>query len=163
MRLPYYRIFERRERLLNEARSWVGTPFRENSAVKGPQGGVECRHFVHECHVVGGGCERYHMDVMPIQVVRHWHEHHAISQILAWLNAPELRARLSRVDEAAAPMIGDITIVETQRAAHHMGLWCGHEVLHVAIPAGVVAHSTRDPDFMRLVRCHYRLMEEVAE
>ncbi|WP_221029893.1 hypothetical protein [Actomonas aquatica] len=163
MRKPYYRTAERRERLLSEARSWVGTPFRENAAVKGPTGGVECRHFQHECHVAAGACPRFHMDVMPVEVVRHWHEHHAVSQILSWLNAPELRGLVMRVDEEDAPAIGDITIIETQRAAHHVGLWCGHEVLHVAIPAGVVSHSTHDPDFMRLVKCHYRLMEDVAE
>ena len=161
MRLPYYRTAARREALLNEARSWLDTPFRENSAVKGKQGGVECRHFLHECHVVGGATERIEIPVKPVEVVRHWHEHHALSLIMDWLNDPSNSGRVVRVDEEDAPMVGDITIIETKRAAHHVGLWCGHEVLHAAIPAGIVAHSTHDPDFMSLVRCHYRLMEEV--
>lgn len=162
MRLPYYRLSERRQRLSTEARTWIGTPFRENSAIKGRQGGVDCRHFLHECHVATGACPRFYMDVLPVEVVRHWHEHHAVSQILAWLNAPELRGLVVRVDEDDEPQIGDITIIETQRAAHHVGLWCGAGVLHVAIPAGVIENSAADPDFMRLVKCHYRLMEEVA-
>jgi len=90
MRLPFYRTAARREALLNEARSWLDTPFRENSAVKGKQGGVECRHFLHECHVVGGATERIEIPVKPVEVVRHWHEHHAVSLMMDWLNDPSI-------------------------------------------------------------------------
>ncbi|MBI5689237.1 MAG: hypothetical protein HZC55_04010 [Verrucomicrobia bacterium] len=156
---PYYQSEERRAALLQEARSWLGTPFRENCALKGPQGGVSCERFQAAVHTATGACPPIELPVLPVEAVRHWHEHHPESLILAWLQLPEVRSRICRLDEAEAPAIGDLAVLEFARTAHHLGLWCGHEILHVAIPAGVVAHSTRDARLRATIRCFYRIHE----
>lgn len=35
-----------RERVVEMARSWIGTPFELNAAVKGPKGGVDCLRLI---------------------------------------------------------------------------------------------------------------------
>lgn len=156
---PFYNTDARRAAIVAEARSWLGTPFSENCAVKGPQGGVSCERYQIAVHTATGACPAIELPELPVQNVRHWHEHHADSLILAWLQLPEVRGRVRRVDEDEAPAIGDMAVFLFGKTEHHLGLWCGHELLHVAIPAGVVAHSTRDPKLRAAVRCFYRLME----
>jgi cell wall-associated NlpC family hydrolase len=38
----------RRSAVVEEARGWIGTPYRAAQRVKGPQGGVDCLTFVVE-------------------------------------------------------------------------------------------------------------------
>ena len=157
--IPFYNSLVRRNVLVDEARSWLGTPFSENCAVKGPQGGVSCSRYLAACHTAAGACAAIVLPILPVEQVRHWHEHHAESQILLWLALPEVRGRVRRVDEGAAPLIGDLVVMKVQLTEHHIGLWCGHEILHVAIPAGVVSHSTRDPKLRKMIRGVYRIYE----
>lgn len=159
---PFYFTPERQRALVGEARSWLGTPFSENCAIKGQQGGVDCAHYLAACHTAAGACGAIVLPKLPVEVVRHHHEHHAESLILEWLGLPEVRGRVRRVEKDEGAMIGDIVLAKVKLTEHHVGLWCGPDVLHVAIPAGVVSHSTRDPEFMRIVRCYYRILEEVG-
>ncbi len=156
--IPFYNTLERRAALVIEAHSWLGTPFSENAAVKGRDGGVSCARYLAACHVAAGAIAAVTLPVLPVEQVRHWHEHHSESMILDWLALPEVRGRVRRVDDGEAPMVGDLVVMRVQLTEHHVGLWCGHEILHVAISAGVVSHSTRDPELMRLVRCFYRIL-----
>lgn len=153
---PYYQDSARCAVLLAEARDWLGTPFSENTAVKGLQGGVSCVRYLEACHAAAGAIVPATLPVLPVEEVRHWHEHHAESKIVEWLAQPAVRGRVRRVDESEAPMIGDLVIMRVQLTEHHIGLWCGPDILHVAIPAGVVAHSTRDPELRAMIRAHYR-------
>lgn len=160
MRTPFYNTEERRAALVAEARSWLGTPFSENCAVKGPAGGIDCVHYLAACHAAAGACAPVELPVQPVEHVRHWHEHHAESLILEWLGRPEVRGRVRRLDDGEPMMIGDMPLLEVQRTTHHATICCGPELLHVAIPAGVVSHSTRDRELMKKIRCVYRLFGE---
>ncbi|MBI5771925.1 MAG: hypothetical protein HZA93_29400 [Verrucomicrobia bacterium] len=156
---PFYRTDARRAALLQEARSWLGTPFAENCAIKGPRGGVSCERYQLAVHTATGACPPVALASLPVEVVRHWHEHHAESLILGFLGREEVRGRVRRVDDGGPPLLGDLAIFRFAQTEHHLGLWCGHELLHVAIPAGVVVHSTRDPKLRAALRCLYRIHE----
>jgi hypothetical protein len=161
-KLPFYRTEERQRALVAEALSWIGTPFRENHAVKGPSGGVSCERFQAALHESTGAAPHIELEPLPVEVVRHWHEHHSASRIIEWLGRPELRGLVARVDEGEQPMVGDIVVVKVDRTEHHIGVWCESVICHVAIPGGVEARSTRNPKLMELVRCYYRIMEVVS-
>lgn len=156
---PFYKTDARRAAVIAEARSWLGTPFSENCAVKGLQGGVSCDRYQLAVHAAAGACPLLELPVLPVEQVRRWHEHNADSRILGWLGSPKFRGRARRVDEGAAPMIGDIVVLRIKETEHHLGLWAGAEIFHVAIPAGVLSHSARDPELLKLIRCYYRIYE----
>lgn len=154
---PFYNTDTRRNKLLAEAASWLGTPFAENCAVKGEQGGVSCERYQLAVHAATGACPELQLPVLPVEVVRRWHEHHPESLVMQWLQHPEIRGRVRRVDENGPKMIGDLAVMKVQHTEHHLALWAGDWLYHVAIPAGVVRHSTRDPQLRRAIRCFYRI------
>lgn len=43
-----------RQRIVEEARSWIGTPFRHQQHLRGPQGGVDCVNFIAEVATAAG-------------------------------------------------------------------------------------------------------------
>lgn len=96
---------------------------------------------------------------LPVEAVRHWHEHHAESKIMDWLGAPVLRGRVRRLDEEEAPQCGDMAVLRIGLSEHHVGLWLPPLFAHVAIPCGVIMTSIHDPSLRRLVRCFYRLYD----
>ena len=156
---PFYSTEERQRLVVEEALSWLGTPFSENCAVKGPQGGVSCDRFQLAVHQATGAAPAVEIPSLPVEVVRHWHEHHATSRILDWLHQPEFAGRVKRVDDGEPPMIGDIAVVKLRLSEHHVGLWCGAFVVHVAVNGGVLRTWASDREFMKLVRCYYRIFE----
>jgi hypothetical protein len=155
--LPFYRTPERRAALIAAAHSWLHTPFAENCAVRGPQGGVDCVHFLAAVHAEAGACEPIELPVLPVEQVRSWHVHHAESKILEWFGRPELRGRVRRLDDGEPMMAGDMPVLRLEQTEHHLALWAAPSLYHVAIPAGVVAHSVRDPEILKRVRCVYRV------
>lgn len=162
MILPFYRTTERQALLLAEAAAWVGTPFAENCAVRGRDGGVSCDRFQAALHTSTRACPPVDLPVLPVEQVRRWGQHHTASRVLAWLELPEVRGRVQRVDDGAEPLIGDLVVIQVDKTTHHLGCWAWPWIYHVAIPAGVVAHSAADPELREMVRAYYRIMEVVA-
>lgn len=156
---PFYHTPERRAALMTATRAWLGTPFRENCAVAGLQGGVDCVHFLAAVHAATGACPPLDLPVLPVEQVRSWHLHHAESKILEWFARPEIRGRVRRIDDDEPLLIGDMPVLQLAQTTHHLALWAAPDLMHVAIPAGVVAHSVRDPELLKLIRCTYRIME----
>ena len=52
--MTYYDTSEKLTALLTAATAWHGTPFRENSAIPGPRGGVSCHNLVAAIYVATG-------------------------------------------------------------------------------------------------------------
>jgi hypothetical protein len=154
---PYYHTAERRALLQAEALSWIGTPFSENCAVKGRAGGVDCVHFLAAVHTVAGACEAVHLPELPVEQVRAWHQHNTRSLILDWLGQPAIRGRVRRLAEGEPFMTGDMPVLKVGLTGHHLSLVCGPELLHVAIPAGVVSASMRDRELLGTAICTYRI------
>ena len=159
MSAPYYSTAERRAALLAEVTSWMGTPFSENCAVKGAQGGVSCARFLVACHAAAGACEPVELPVLPVEQVRFWHQHHSESLMLQWLELAAPSGRIRRVDDEAPSIDGDVAFLKIEQTEHHGALRCGAFYYHVTTTAGVVRHSIHDPELRKLVRCAYRLFE----
>lgn len=158
MKTPFYGTPERQAAFLAEAWSWLGTPFRENSAVKGPEGGVDCVRFAMAVHEACGAVAGAKIEVMPVEWIRGWHQHHPESRVLDFFQQPSIRRRLKRVEtDEDQPMVGDIVALQVGQCVHHVGLWCGPEVLHVAIPVGVVRISAGDPLLVKHQAKYFRI------
>lgn len=156
MTTPFYSTPERCAAFIAEARSWLGTPFSENAAVKGKLGGVDCVHYAAEVNWTCGAIARVDIPIMPIEWVRSWHHHHAESRLLAFFSQDVIRSRLRRVSPDDKPMVGDVAVMRYGKTEHHVGLWCGHEILHVTTQAGVISASTHNPEITGKIRCYYR-------
>lgn len=52
-----------REIVIAEARTWLGTPFRHQAELKGPNGGVDCAHFLTGTYKNAGIVDR--VDLAP--------------------------------------------------------------------------------------------------
>jgi hypothetical protein len=158
-RVPYYSTPERQAAFVAEARSWLGTPFRENCCTKGAGGGVDCVRFALAVHVACGACDSFEVETLPVEFVRNWHVHHTESRVFDFFHQPGVRARLRRIDEDDQPIIGDMVAVKIDQCVHHLGLFCGPEVLHVGIHGGVMAHSIHHPDLKKHIVAYYRIFE----
>ena len=116
-----------------ECENWRGTPFRKNSAVKGPTGGVDCKGFLASVFAAVGAIPA--VDVAaPYEVNQA--EHSDASELLAWFERPEVKARTRRLDEAEPHLDGDIVFPRVARSVHHIGLRFGNDVYHVTRLAG---------------------------
>lgn len=155
--IPFYIAEARQQALVAEAHSWLGTPFSENCAIKGPQGGVSCARYLVACHAAAGACGHVELPVLPVEQVRFWHHHHGESLMLKWLDAAAPGGRVRRVDDDEPRMIGDVLFLKIEQTEHHAALFAGSHVYHVTTTAGVVRHSVHDRELIRLVRCAYRL------
>lgn len=156
---PFYRTDARRVQFVTEARLWLGTPFAENCAVRGRQGGVDCVHLVQAVHRACGAIPELWLPRQPVERVRHYGEHHAKSLILDWFGRSEHSGLVRRLDEGEATAIGDVAVLKIFQTEHHLALWCGSELIHVALQGGVMKHSTHDPKLPEIHRCTYRVME----
>jgi cell wall-associated NlpC family hydrolase len=118
--------------------SWMGTPFRSNSAVKGPLGGVDCAGFVASVlREIGAISETV---AIPPYDLNHA-EHSAESVLRAWFEQPAVRARVRHVDETEPHLDGDFVFPRVGRTEHHLGIRIGDLVWHVVRPSGVCAQT----------------------
>lgn len=154
--IPFYQSPESQSAFIAESRSWLGTPFRENAAIKGAEGGVDCVRFASAVHTACGACEGIVLETLPVEWVRRWHEHHAESRLVDFFNQPSVRARLKKIEDGPR-MVGDLVALRFDRCVHHVALWCGHELIHVNSSAGVISTSARDPRLAQHIAATYRI------
>lgn len=156
MRQDFYRFMERQEALATEAKSWEGTPFRQACKVKGPFGGVDCAHLAAALHTCTGAIDSEL--VFPPYDVDHG-VHDSSSVILEWLDQPEIRRRLRKVDEDENPLTGDILLCEVGMAIHHMVTRVGVMGWHVSRRRGVYQELIGAKFSQLRVRAVYRIVE----
>jgi hypothetical protein len=117
----------------SECESWRGTPFRKNSAIKGPNGGIDCKCFLASVFFSVGAIPAI---VATAAYEVNQGEHSDASELLAWFELPEVKARTRRLDEAEASLDGDIVFPRVGRSVHHIGLRFGNDVYHITRLAG---------------------------
>jgi hypothetical protein len=154
---PYFSTTARQAAFLEAAWSWLGTPFSENCAIRGRQGGVDCVRLAAEVLAAAGALSRLELPVLPVEWVRSWHAHHAESRLLEFFAQPVIRERLRRVHASDEPIIGDIAVLKFRQTENHVALWCGDHAVHTSIHAGVIRTSTANPSFSRAIRAFYRV------
>lgn len=144
---------DRVELLRGECERWLGTPFRQNSRVCGPGGGVDCANYMAVVFefvdpLLGA-------IVVPGYEVNHA-EHSSESQLRAWFERPKVRARVRLLDEDEPHLDGDFVFPEVGRCEHHIGTRIGQLVYHV-VRGGGVCHMTLGQ--LKFHRSRYRLLE----
>ena len=129
------------------ARRWLGTPFRENSAVRGPGGGVACHNLAAALYFETGCMACF--DV-PRGRVRDFLKTGAGDAIVDYLDA-HLTGRFSPVvDEPPIP--GDLIVMREGRVAKHVGVvLAGGDFVHVLRFRGVMLSRLDDSTYQPIV------------
>lgn len=136
---------ELRARIVQEARTWLGTPFSPHASTKGV--GCDCVTFALAVYKAAGAAPldaelpRYRIDRGA---------HNPDSQLLAWLQAcPWLRREES-------PGLGSVVAMRVGASEHHVALLVGeHAIVHVWQSRGCVEYDTRTPLFRRTVHSYW--------
>ena len=128
-----YHIFatekEARERaaVINEAVSWVNTPFRNCADIKGENGGVDCAMMLIRSFVDTGALLPFDPRPYPPQ----WHVHHDEERFL------QLIIEQLGAIEIESPQIGDIGVYHWGRCYSHGALIINKdEVCHAFYKTG---------------------------
>ena len=134
---PFYTPLHRREHLVTEARSWVGTPFFGNSCAKGR--GASCQMLAASLYRATGW-------LSPDEVIPEVPMSHARSSdrslLMEWIGS---RADLLPVESMDDLQPGDLLAFRMPRTVHHAGVYLGCGLFVQAIEGpGVVISPLAD-------------------
>ncbi len=149
--LPYFESLERRQALVTEAQSWLGTPFRPHAGVKGV--GADCVGLVHGIlHNIGAIGEvtfpDYTMD---------GGSHLTASQL------GEFIISLGWFTEVKFGVVetGDLVTFKLGRVAHHVGLAVSQAAfIHVYRGMCAGEATLADPTWKTRLTAVYRLLDQ---
>jgi cell wall-associated NlpC family hydrolase len=120
-----------RDRFIAEAKTWLGTPFRDQGDVKGPNGAVDCAMLLVRAAVDAGLVPAFDPRPYPPQ----WLLHRDEERFLAIVS--RLGTEVQR-----APIPGDVIIYKVARCFAHGGIIIENDqVLHAYYKTGHVAIS----------------------
>lgn len=118
-----------RAAVINEAITWLKTPFRNCADIKGEQGGVDCAMLLTRCFVDTGALLPFDPRPYPPQ----WHVHHDEERFLKLIT--EQLGAIEIVDEL--PRVGDIAVYHWGRCYSHGALIINKdEVCHAFYKTG---------------------------
>ena len=128
-----------RAAFINEALSWIGTPFRDCADVKGPNGAVDCAMLLVRSAVDTGRVPPF--DPRPYSP-RHM-IHRSEQVFVGWLE--RLGAR-----EVERPQVGDVVVWQFGRSFSHGAVLVNtEEVAHAYAAAGMALVSRLDEPLLR--------------
>lgn len=133
------------ERILNEAKSWIGTPWREGgSAAKGVNGGVDCSRFVLSVFHASGLCENFTLPVVPGVYCMDRKNPSLILEFL--IGHPELCEEISGQDYEPC----DIVTFREGAIVHHVGIVLedGVSMISCRSPQGVDRHIFKEDSYL---------------
>jgi cell wall-associated NlpC family hydrolase len=116
-----------REKILGEARSWIGTPFHHGADLKGA--GVDCAMLLVRVYVDLGLVPPFD----PRPYTHDWHLHRGEEKYL--------NALLARAREIAQPRPGDVAVLRVGRCYSHAGIVTRSDPLtlvHASLPSRIV-------------------------
>jgi cell wall-associated NlpC family hydrolase len=128
-----------RQRVLIEARSWLGTPFHHEAGVKGPRGGVDCAKFLIEVFSRAGVIEHFAVPHYPPD----WHLHRDDERYLLTV--------LAHAQEVRWPCPGDLALFKFGRSFSHGAIVLAwpHQLINAHLLRGVVlVDPTLDAELM---------------
>lgn len=118
-----------RQAIVDEALSWVGTPYLHANAVKGKDGGVDCAMILVAVYKKLGYAPQ---DLDPRPYPMQWFLHRDEERFLGWLE------RLSK-RQVGQPQPGDIALFTFGRTVSHAGIVIADDTMvHAYRPAGEV-------------------------
>ena len=128
-----------RKLFVDEALSWIGTPFVNCGDIKGPGGAVDCAMLMTRCAVDTG--LRAPFDPRPY--APQWHMHRDEELFVQFLT-DQLGAQ-----EIAKPRVGDIAVWQFGKTFSHGGIVINSaEVVHAYWQNRMVIRSRRDESLL---------------
>jgi cell wall-associated NlpC family hydrolase len=137
---------ELQQRILSEAESWIGTPWREGgSCVKGPGGGVDCSRYVLAVFNACGLCDMYTVPIVPGVYCMNRKNPSLILEFLC--GHPELCAEVQ--DDNYQPC--DMITFREGMVIHHVGIVLEDCISMVSCrqPQGVSKHVFKGDDYFK--------------
>lgn len=120
-----------REQIVAEARTWLGTPWHHDAAIKGA--GVDCAQFLRRVYIDAGAVPAFEVEHYPMQ----WYLHQGQPLFLEWV------AKFGHKVDVALP--GDVLMFNFGRhAAHGAIVLDEHYMIHAQRVARKVIISSRD-------------------
>ncbi len=136
-----------RSAIIDEAFSWIGTPFRNCANIKGPKGAVDCAMFAATVFINVGRLAPF--DPRPYSPAALLHSSEEIG--LQWI-----RDRLG-AKEIETPRPGDVAIWQFGRIFFHYGIVINlFEIIHAFRPAGMVTLARMNEPFLMYIRGDHR-------
>lgn len=115
-----------RKRIVEEAYSWLGTPYHHQAMVKGA--GVDCAMILVAIYREAGLLPA---DFDPRPYPQDWHLHRDEERYLGWV--------LKVCHETGAPQPGDVVVWKFGRTFSHGAVYVGdNKIIHSYIGRGVV-------------------------
>lgn len=120
-----------REKIIQEAKTWLGTPYHHMGRVKGA--GVDCATLLCEVYEAAGLTDHIELDYYP----HDWHLHRDEEKYLNNL--------LKYTHEVEKPDVGDIILYKFGRCFSHGAIYLGNnEIIHSYLGIGVFISSIDD-------------------
>lgn len=132
------RVRDERKRLVDEALTWLGTPYHHTGRVKG--GGTDCGMLILQAFINTGLIADTEVEYYPID----WHLHRSAERYLGWV------MRYCRRVERETPFPGDIVVYRYGRCISHGALvidW--PRMIHAYLGLGVVLADGNDADMQK--------------
>lgn len=144
MNAPWYNTPERIAALDTVADSWIGTPFRENSAVPGLRGGVSCHFLAPNLHFATGAISRFDVPRGSLRKLLN----SAADTIVAFIDE-NLTPPFGLVPHGEPFIPGDIIVMvrETGHQKHIGTVLSEGWFLHVLFAGGVQRARLDDPTY----------------
>ncbi len=147
--MSFYASADRQRRLVEVARSWLGTPFHPHAAIRGV--GVDCVHLLAEIYRETGLFAGYELP----RYTMGGGDHADVSLVISWLEAHPRFRRIDLAFEALAA--GDLVTFRLGRVAHHVGLVLGDRTfLHAIRDCGVLESRIDEKTYARRLLQAYR-------
>jgi cell wall-associated NlpC family hydrolase len=138
---------ERIEALVTEARSWLGTPFRANAAIKGA--GVCCHLYVAEVFMAIRAVKRREFPQA--------NPNHSLSQTDSLIE-PFMASMPDFIEVDGPPISGDILGFKIGGCTHHIAIVLrGEEMIHAVRRHGVMINRWDDPMWAKRLTWIWRL------
>lgn len=145
------------EKIANAAVKWLGTPYANNSMVKGV--GVDCSYLLVAAAIDSGvmSPDRIHIE----KYSNEWHLHHSEEKYLKYI-----KQAADEVKEGVPLEIGDFLLYQYGRCISHGAIYIGKGlVIHAFVDYGVIISKLDDVLFFdkkgrSRLRAVYRYREE---
>lgn len=147
----YFEDKDKQQKLKKILDSWLSTPFRHHTGVKGA--GCDCIHFVIRVYEEMGilKCECNFVPDYP----KDWHLHNT-RELLAEGIEKKLKVQKVSLDVLKN---GDIILSHYGKAASHASIYFDRYVYHSVTNIGVCKINFKDRFFRRQMRFAYRILK----
>ncbi len=117
---------KQRDRIVEIARQWVGTPYHHMAMVKGSRGGCDCATLLCAVYAEAGLVEQIKLDYYPSDWALHRNEERYLRTIMKYGR---------RVD---TPRRGDIALYKFGRVVSHSAIVVDFPAVIHCVPDGVI-------------------------